>query len=67
VNWHLVDIAVRAALLEETGHPVEAVGGGGSARASESIALVSKGPDIAVPSRNGVRDRGVALAWFIDP
>lgn len=60
VNRHLTN----AASLEETGDPIKAVGGEGSASASESITLVSKGPGVSVPSRNSVWGRNVALGWL---
>lgn len=60
-------MAVTAALIEEVGHPVEAVRGGGGARTSKSVALVCERPDIAEPSLNGIGNGGVTLGYLVDP
>lgn len=67
VNENLVDMAVSAALLEEAGHPIHAVRGGGSARAPKSVTLVCERPEIVEPSRDGIGDSGKSLGWFVDP
>jgi len=66
VNWHLVNATVSTARLEEAGDPIEAIGGGGSARASKSISRGSKRLDVAVPGGNSVGDRSVTLGWLVD-
>lgn len=61
-----MDIAVGT-ILEEAGHPIETIRGGGGARAPKGVTLASERLYIAVPSRNSIRDGGVGLGWFVDP
>jgi len=59
-------MAVSAALLDEADHPIHAVRGGGSARGSKNVTLICERPDIRIPSRNSIGDRGVTLGYFVN-
>jgi len=67
VDGHLVDVAVTAALVEEVGHPREAVGGGGGDGASEGITLVGERPKVLVPDTDSGVGAGLRLGVFVDP
>jgi len=67
VDGNLVDVAVTAALVEELGHPREAVGVGGCDGASESVTLVGEGPKILVPDADSVVGTGPGLRVLVDP
>jgi len=67
VDSNLVDVAVAATLVEEVGHPREAVGVGGGDGASESVTLVGERPKILVPDADGVVGTGLSLRVLVDP
>lgn len=67
VNGNLIDVAVTATLVEEVGHPREAVGVGGGDGASESVTLVGKRPKILVPDTDSVVWSGLGLRVLVDP
>jgi len=65
MRGYLINMATRA-LLHEAGHPIEAIRGGGSARAPENVTLVCERLDICAPCRDAIRDGHVRLGWFVD-
>jgi len=67
VDGNLVDVAVIAALVEEVGHPREAVGVGGGDGASESVTLVGERPEVLVPDANSIVGTGLGLSVLVDP
>ena len=67
VDGNLVDVAVTATLVEEVGHPREAVGVGGGDGASESVTLVGERPNVLVPDVDGIVGTGLGLTVLVDP
>lgn len=67
MDLHLVYVTVTAALLEEIGHPIKAIGSRSGGGASESVTLVGKRPEVLVPSTDGRASIDVGLTDFVDP
>jgi hypothetical protein len=66
MDEHFIDMAVTAASVEEVGHPRKAVGSRGGGRASKSVTLVGKRPEVLVPNTDSRGRISLGLRAFID-